>query len=211
MTDNYCFRSATSLSRAVRRGELSPVDIVESHLDRTAVFDAWQTEYDVLNAALVDGIVSETDVDYLGADREEASPEFVTVAERGGGHTALGYRRAERVRTAVYDAFRALFEDYDLLVTPTLAVSAVENDAVDTVGPETVAGESVDPLVGWALTYPFNMTGHPAASIPADFGEGSTPVGLQVVGPRHADDLVLAASAAFEREHPWQDAYPPRA
>jgi len=179
--------------------------------DRQAVLSAWQTGYDVFNAALVEGIESELGVDYLGADRDAASPEFVAVAERGREYSALEARRAERVRTDVYDAFRSLFREYDLLVTPTVAVSAVENDDADTVGPGTVAGEPVDPLIGWALTYPFNMTGHPVASLPADFGDGTTPVGLQLVGPRHADDAVLAASAAFERERPWQDAYPPRA
>jgi amidase/aspartyl-tRNA(Asn)/glutamyl-tRNA(Gln) amidotransferase subunit A len=179
--------------------------------DRETVLEAWQTGYEVFNATLVDGIASEMGVDYLGSDREEASPEFVAVAERGREYSALESKRAERVRTAVYDAFRTLFEDYDLLVTPTLAVSAVENQGTDTVGPDTVEGEPVDPLIGWALTYPFNMTGHPVASIPAGFGDGTTPIGLQIVGPRHDDDRVLAASAAFERERPWQDAYPPRA
>ncbi len=179
--------------------------------DRQAVLDAWQTGYDVFNAALVDGVDSELGVDYLGSDRDAASPEFVAVAERGREYSALEARRAERVRTDVYDAVRSLFEEYDLLVTPTLAVSAIENDAADTVGPAAVAGEPVDPLIGWALTYPFNMTGHPVASIPADFGDGTTPIGLQLIGPRHADDAVLAASAAFERERPWQDAYPPGA
>ena len=178
--------------------------------DRQTVLGAWQTAYDVFNAALVEGINSEVGVDYLGAHRDMASPEFVTVAERGRTYSALEAKRAERVRTDVYDAFRTLFESYDLLVTPTLAVPAVENDDLDTVGPETVAGEAVDPLIGWALTYPFNMTGHPAASIPTGSGDETTPIGLQIIGPRHADDRVLAASAAFERARPWQDAYPPR-
>jgi Asp-tRNA(Asn)/Glu-tRNA(Gln) amidotransferase A subunit family amidase len=177
--------------------------------DRQTVQGAWQTAYEVFNAALVENIKLELDVDYLGTDRDAASPEFVALAERGRKHSALEAKRAERIRTDVYDAFRTLFEEYDLLVTPTLAVSAVENDTVDTVGPATAAGESVDPLIGWALTYPFNMTGHPAASIPAGFGDGKTPIGLQIIGPRHADSNVIAASAAFERERPWQDAYPP--
>lgn len=188
------------------------VDEVQPQIehDRRAVLEAWQTGYEVFNAALVDGIEAEQGIDYLGADREAASPEFVAVAERGREYNALEVKRAERVRTDVYDAFRSLFERYDLLVAPTLAVDAVENDAPDTVGPETVAGELVDPLIGWCLTYPFNMTGHPVASIPAGFGDGSMPMGLQIIGSRHADDDVLAASAAFERARPWRDRYPPR-
>jgi Asp-tRNA(Asn)/Glu-tRNA(Gln) amidotransferase A subunit family amidase len=165
--------------------------------DRQTVLDAWQVGYEVFNAALIDGIETEEGIDYLGTDREAASPEFVAVAERGREYSALEAKRAERVRTDVYDAFCSLFEEYDLLVTPTVAVTAVENDTHDTVGPDIVEGEPVDPLIGWCLTYPFNMTGHPVASIPAGFGDGTTPIGLQVAGSRHADGSVLAASAAF--------------
>lgn len=178
--------------------------------DRQTVLEAWQTGYEIINAELIHSNQTQHGIDYLEADREAASPEFVSAAERGQKYSVLELKRTERIRTDVYDAFRSLFERYDLLVTPTLAVSSVENDPLDTVGPETVMGESVDPLIGWCLTYPFNMTGHPVASLPAGFGDGTTPIGLQVIGSRHADDDVLAASAAFERVRPWQDKYPPR-
>jgi amidase/aspartyl-tRNA(Asn)/glutamyl-tRNA(Gln) amidotransferase subunit A len=115
----------------------------------------------------------------------------------------------------VYDALQDVFtvEEYDLLVTPTLAVPPVENDeggTGQTVGPAEVDGEPVDPLIGWCLTYPINFTGHPAASIPAGFTDDGLPVGLQLVGDRFDDETVFAASGAFERVRPWHDAYPPR-
>jgi amidase/aspartyl-tRNA(Asn)/glutamyl-tRNA(Gln) amidotransferase subunit A len=50
------------------------------------------------------------------------------------------------------------------------------------------------------------MSGHPAASVPAGFVDG-LPVGMQVAGRRYDEETVLAASAAFERERPWHDAY----
>jgi len=178
--------------------------------DRQTIFEAWQTGVEVFNAGLVDGIAEKTDIDYFNKDRASASPAFVASAERGQEYGALDAKRAERVRTKVYDAFREFFQMYDLLLTPTLAVPFIENDTSATVGPNSVAGDSVDPLVGWALTYPFNMTGHPVASIPAGFIDEETPTGMQLVGPRHADSRVIAASAAFEREQPWHDAYPPR-
>jgi amidase/aspartyl-tRNA(Asn)/glutamyl-tRNA(Gln) amidotransferase subunit A len=124
------------------------------------------------------------------------------------GRTALEARADERLRTAVVDAVEDAFEGYDYLVSPTLAVTAVENrDDGLTTGPSTVAGVGVDPSIGWCLTYPFNFTGHPAASVPAGFVEG-LPVGLQIVGRRHDDRAVLAASAAFEALAPWEHSYP---
>ena len=115
------------------------------------------------------------------------------------------------MRTEVFDAVEDVFSEFDLLVTPTLAVVPF-NNATDgtTVGPSEVNGEKVNPLLGWCLTYPFNFTGHPAASIPAGFTADGLPIGLQIVGQRFADETVFAASAAFERVKPWHNSYPPR-
>jgi amidase/aspartyl-tRNA(Asn)/glutamyl-tRNA(Gln) amidotransferase subunit A len=97
---------------------------------------------------------------------------------------------------------------YRLLVTPTLACLPVDNAADgNTKGPDRINGEPVDPLIGWCLTYPVNFTGHPAASIPAGLSADNLPVGMQIIGRRYADADVLAASAAFERQQPWHDAY----
>jgi aspartyl-tRNA(Asn)/glutamyl-tRNA(Gln) amidotransferase subunit A len=63
--------------------------------------------------------------------------------------------------------------------------------------------------VQWAeFSYPFNFTGQPAASIPCGFTKAGLPVGLQIVGPRFNDTLVLQASAAFEQARPWADKRP---
>ena len=75
--------------------------------------------------------------------------------------------------------------------------------------PGTVSGRLPNGL-GWSLfTYPFNLTGQPAASLPAGLTSDGLPIGLQIVGRRHADALVLTASAALEAAQPWGDRRPP--
>ena len=84
------------------------------------------------------------------------------------------------------------------------AVNAIDGN---TMGPTHIDGVAVDPLIGWCLTYVFNFTGNPAASIPAGLIDGRLPVGMQVVG-RPQDDLgVLRASAVYERIRPWDAMY----
>jgi amidase/aspartyl-tRNA(Asn)/glutamyl-tRNA(Gln) amidotransferase subunit A len=121
--------------------------------------------------------------------------------------SALDFCNDQAARSEIYHAIQGVLNDYDLLITPTLACLPVEN-ATDgnTMGPGEVESEQVDRLIGWCLTYPINFSGHPAASIPAGLAEG-LPVGMQIVGRRYADGDVLAASAAFERLRPWQDSY----
>ncbi len=101
-----------------------------------------------------------------------------------------------------------MLDNYDLLVTPTLACLPVDNASDgNTVGPSEINGVEVDPLIGWCLTYFINFSGHPAASIPAGMAEDRWPVGMQVIGRRYADAQVLAASAAYEQIRPWHDTY----
>jgi len=61
------------------------------------------------------------------------------------------------------------------------------------------------------FTYPFNLTGQPAASVPCGFTAEGLPVALQIVGRWHADALVLRAAAAFEAIQPWAGRRPPTA
>jgi amidase len=90
---------------------------------------------------------------------------------------------------------------------PTVAAMPVKNGARgETVGPNHINGEAVDPFIGWCMTFFTNMTGKPAASIPADLVDGLQ-VGMQIIGPTHRDVDVLAASAAFEQVRPWLAIY----
>ena len=102
--------------------------------------------------------------------------------------------------------FRELFSRVDLLVLSTTAVTAFPVEE----WPAVIDGVEVDPL--WAFTpfcYLFNMTGNPAASIPAGFSVEGLPVGVQIVGRWGEEATVLRASAALEEARPWAHHRPP--
>ena len=135
--------------------------------------------------------------------RAMLDPGLREICEEGERLSALDYLTATACRTDLSRLMKGFHENHDLLLTPTLPLPAFE------------AGHEVPP--GWALprwtswtpfTYPFNMTQQPAASLPCGFTAAGLPVGLQVVGPHHADARVLAACRAFERARPWHDRRP---
>jgi Asp-tRNA(Asn)/Glu-tRNA(Gln) amidotransferase A subunit family amidase len=110
------------------------------------------------------------------------------------------YYRAWLTKNDFWQAIRPTFEQFDLLVTPTVACLPFA------IGQETarqIAGRDVS-FYGWApFSAPFNMTGQPAISIPVARSEGGLPIGLQIVGRRFADNTVLSVAAAYERAYPW--------
>jgi aspartyl-tRNA(Asn)/glutamyl-tRNA(Gln) amidotransferase subunit A len=109
-------------------------------------------------------------------------------------------------RKAVYNAAWRFFRDYDLLLTPTLAVPPFEHGIE---GPTQIDGRAVEPVYWLSFTFPFNLTGQPAATVPAGWTAGGLPVGLQIAGRRLDDPAVLRAAAAYEAAAPWRDRWPP--
>lgn len=167
----------------------------------------WMREMGVLYAEMAANFKEGGVVDF-DEHRDELTPEFAELIDIGNSLDAVEFKQDDIVRTDVFKEIQSVLKEYDLIVSPTLAVPPVENDDDgNTVGPSEVAGEEVDPLLGWCLTYPINYTGHPSASVPAGFTDEGLPVGMQLIGRRFADDDVLAASGAFERVRPWQHAY----
>jgi aspartyl-tRNA(Asn)/glutamyl-tRNA(Gln) amidotransferase subunit A len=164
----------------------------------------WEDPYE----ALLPLIICESDLAGLRRLADELGDRFSPhlAAVLGMDWTAEQLTAAVVRRKAVYNAAWRFFRSYDLLLTPTLAVAPFEHGLQ---GPATIDGREVDAFYWLSFTFPFNFTGQPAATVPAGFTEGGLPIGLQIVGRRRDDALVLRASAAFETAAPWRDHWPP--
>jgi aspartyl-tRNA(Asn)/glutamyl-tRNA(Gln) amidotransferase subunit A len=132
-------------------------------------------------------------------------PGLLACIEQGRRYSAVDYLQARAQRLAFWDSVRPLFDTYDLLLTPTVSVTALP---VGRINPEHWPQHAWDWLPWASFSYPFNFTGHPAATVPAGFTAAGLPVGLQIVGRRFADLTVLQASAAFEQARPWASRRP---
>ncbi|MBM7809101.1 amidase/aspartyl-tRNA(Asn)/glutamyl-tRNA(Gln) amidotransferase subunit A [Geodermatophilus bullaregiensis] len=203
-------RVAAVVQQAVRAFEdagavVEEVDLTFDH-DQRELSDLWCRMIAPLNIEGLEGIAAQG-VDVLGEHRDDLPPEYLRWIDEGRRLSALDVLGDQRVRTHVYDRVQQVLRSHDLLVTPTLAALPVVNaEDGNTVGPSSIEGVDVDPLIGWCLTYLVNFTGHPAASIPAGDVDG-LPVGMQLIGRRYGDSDVLAASAVYERLRPWHSTY----
>ncbi len=132
--------------------------------------------------------------------------------ERGSKVTTADYAAALGRINELKATFDDIFETYDLVLAPVARFPAFVNEPF----PGSVTGTSSFPEQFWngAFTMHSNATGCPAASIPAGFtpqkaNQPRLPVGLQIIGPKYDEETVLAASAAFEKAHPWIHHRPP--
>jgi len=140
-------------------------------------------------------------------DRREAiEPGLYRIIETTLRNPPTKYVQAWFDRLAWWQHPRAFFETYDLLVTPTIACPPFP---VGLDNPTEIAGKPVEAYAWIPFTFPFNLTGQPAASVPCGFTKDGLPIGLQIVGRRFDDATVLRASAAFERVRPWAQHRPP--
>lgn len=131
--------------------------------------------------------------------RAAMDPGLLEIARQGAAMTLQEHLAAVQARGALGLAMNRFHETYDLLLTPTLPIPAFAADPAD-----RPADFPADPdWPRWTpFTYPFNLTQQPAASVPCGLNAAGLPVGLQIVGPKFADALVLRAAHAYERAHP---------
>ncbi|HYD07998.1 MAG TPA: amidase [Reyranella sp.] len=133
------------------------------------------------------------------AQRRQLDPGFAHIAEQGSRLPAVDYAASVNAREALGSKMLAFFENWDLLLTPTMPLAAF------------AAGVDCPPLAGrggwndWTpFTYPFNLTRQPAISVPCGFTKSGLPIGLQIVGPILGDHRVLRAAHAFEQIQPFR-------
>ena len=135
---------------------------------------------------------------FTAAAQAEMDPGLQEIANEGRSYSLLDYLGAVAQREQLTAAANAFHQSYDLLVTPSLPIAAFE------AGEEVPRGSGMRRWPEWTpFSYPFNLTQQPAASVPCGLTGRGLPAGLQIVGPRFADALVLRAARAFEKAAPW--------
>jgi aspartyl-tRNA(Asn)/glutamyl-tRNA(Gln) amidotransferase subunit A len=154
---------------------------------------------------LVDIIAAAAAASTAEADEPLCDQDRMAVVRYGRTLTGAALVRAEAARLALRTRLAEVFDYYDLLAMATVPIEPFARHAT---GPDDVAGLS---WLSWApATYPFNLTGHPALSLPVGFTGAGCPVGVQLVGRCGADDLVLSVAAHVEAELGLRSARPVR-
>ena len=141
----------------------------------------------------------------LADSEDQLDRSLVALLRHGQSITAEQYLAAARRRHDFWTDVQRFLARFDLLLMPTVAVPPFE---VGRPGLNEIDGQPVSPLGWMPFTFPFNLTGQPAATVPVGMTSSGLPVGLQIVGRRFADRTVLAASAAFEAAQSWIERRP---
>jgi aspartyl-tRNA(Asn)/glutamyl-tRNA(Gln) amidotransferase subunit A len=138
--------------------------------------------------------------------RTLSDPALVEAADRSRSVTVTDHLRAQLHRAQLHNIMAKFHETYALLVTPALPLPAFE---VGDLVPKS--GEWGNVWCDWApFSYPFNLTTQPGASVPCGLTDAGLPIGVQIIGPVGADDLVLRASRALEAAMPFATLDAPR-
>jgi Asp-tRNA(Asn)/Glu-tRNA(Gln) amidotransferase A subunit family amidase len=133
-------------------------------------------------------------------------PGLCRLIEDHADLSAVDYARAQLERQMLCARVSNIFDNVDLIATPTVPVGGIP---LGLDHPERIGGVAVDCIRWLGLTSAFNLTGHPAASLPIGFSSIGLPVGLQLVGPRYRDNFLLAACRQFEKPFEGASKWPP--
>lgn len=140
---------------------------------------------------------------------EDLSPDLKATIRFGLDNSSMNIGKAKEQRKRVYEVMYQYFKNYDILITPTLPCPAFKPKWLESGTVFPIIGKKALNITSWmTFTYPFNMSGLPAASIPSGWTNSGLPIGMQIVGKRYDEKTVLQVSKAFEEIAPWQDRRP---
>jgi aspartyl-tRNA(Asn)/glutamyl-tRNA(Gln) amidotransferase subunit A len=136
----------------------------------------------------------------------QMDPGFVACVRSAADRPVSDYQLMRQRKLAYVLSIHRFFEDWDFMVTPAVSVAAFPADRLQ---PEHWPQHPWDWLSWAEFSYPFNLSGNPAAVVPCGFTKDGLPVGLQIIGRRFNDLGVMQAAAAFEQARPWAQHRPP--
>ncbi|MBM9624631.1 amidase [Streptomyces zhihengii] len=186
-------------------------DAVTAFTDLGAVVEeatpGWgDPEWAMWHGVWVPGFASEHDLLDWESLHGEVDDDLIGLMQEAEQLTGVQKGNADAFRGGMWDTYTTFMERYDLLVSPTLGEASFPHGQFC---PDWLQGESLQRrLLGWLLTYPYNMLTTPAITVPAGVTSDGRPVGLQIAGGLHADGAVLRAAANFESARPWADRRP---
>ena len=125
-----------------------------------------------------------------------------TLVEMGRLVTGADLLKAEQFRRMLMQDFADLLADADVILGPTEPVTA---PAIGQRRVEVAGGDESTLAATWRLTYPYNLTGMPAISLPCGFDGAGLPIGLQIAARPYDEMALLRAAAAYEAAHDWKD------
>jgi aspartyl-tRNA(Asn)/glutamyl-tRNA(Gln) amidotransferase subunit A len=150
---------------------------------------------------------------HLAEWRDRMDPTLLAFMQRGDGFSLDEFREGQYARTRLFRGIQALFERFDVLVTPTLSRTALPADFDAAHDEVEVEGELCGiTRQGWSsYVYPFNLSGHPALTVPSGFDDAGLPTAVQLVGRWGAELDLLRLGAVLEDARPWAGRRPPEA
>jgi aspartyl-tRNA(Asn)/glutamyl-tRNA(Gln) amidotransferase subunit A len=135
-----------------------------------------------------------------------SDPEYQEVIARGRDYRGTDYVDAMHRRTQLRGQFLKAFQRADLFLTPTVATTAF---AAGTLGVDRIDDRAVDRHLGWSpFSWPINLAGLPAATIPCGLDRDGLPIGLQLVAPWLEEARIVRAAAAYEAKGPMSGRWP---
>ncbi|MEA3119762.1 MAG: aspartyl-tRNA(Asn)/glutamyl-tRNA(Gln) amidotransferase subunit [Paraburkholderia sp.] len=196
------------------RNEAEVERLVEKAIDDLAALGAQVIDFEIPNLKYGLGAIYAIELASSSAWHDRALQDGATAAmaddvrtlvEIGRLVSASDYLKAEQLRTQLIHDFDAVLKDVDVIVTPGSSVAAWKR------GQQSVmtGGVEESPLAAsWRLTYPFNLTGMPALSLPCGFDSRGLPVGLQIAGRLFDEATILRVAYAYECVHRWNTVMP---